>query len=193
MKAIDHIVYQPNDFYKILAQGAEKASEIYGGSEFAMCFGKNEMAGYNTGHAYYIGLTIGLRHSHLDNAGYSIDQKFKKFEPEDLVDTLVKEECWRQILSSLVVCFFARGIYTRDLVLKALKPLGIEMTEEDLEELGRKIYLEKLKLKKMMGFDIDEVRIPERVFEAETPHGKLSKDYFERALNYYKEKYYKKV
>mgnify|MGYP000045648186 CR=1 FL=1 len=193
LKAIDHIVYQPNDFYKSLAQGAEKASEIYGGKEFAMCFGKNEMPGYNTGYASYIGLIIGLRHSHLDNAGYSIDQKFKRLEPEELVDALVKEEWWRQVLSSLVVCFFARGIYTKDLVLKALKPLGIEMSEEDLEELGRKIYFEKLKLKKMMGFDINKVRIPERVFEVETPHGKLSKDYFERALNYYKENYYKKV
>jgi len=193
LKAIDHIVYQPNEFYKTLAQGAEKASEIYGGREFAMCFGKNEMPGYNTGYASYIGLTIGLRHSHLDNAGYSIDQKFKKFEPEELVDTLVKEECWRQVLSSLVVCFFARGLYTKDLVLKAFKPLGVEMTEEDLDELGRKIYFEKLKLKKMMGYDIDEIRIPERVFEVETPHGKLSREYFERALNHYKENYYKKA
>ena len=30
------------------------------------------------------------------------------------------EECWRQVLSSLVVCFFARGIYQPELVVRAL-------------------------------------------------------------------------
>ena len=56
---------------------------------------------------------IGARHSHLDNGGYGIDQKTlvnQKMKPEELVDTLLEEERWRQVLSSLVVCFFARGI-----------------------------------------------------------------------------------
>ena len=193
LKAIDYIVYQPNDFYKALAQGAEKASSIYGGKEFAMCFGKNEMPGYNTGYASYIGLTIGLRHSHLDNAGYSVDQKIAKYEPEELIDRLVKEECWRQILSSLVLCFFARGLYTEDIVLKAFKPLGVEMSKEELEKIGERIYMEKLRLKKLMGFDMEKIRIPNRVFEVETPHGVLSKDFVERALDYYKRKYYSRA
>ena len=32
---------------------------------------------------------------------------------------LVKEERWRQVLTSLVICLFARGVYTEDVVLKA--------------------------------------------------------------------------
>lgn len=47
LKAIEFITKQPNKFYKILAQGVEKASDIYGGKEFALSFGGNEMPGYH--------------------------------------------------------------------------------------------------------------------------------------------------
>jgi aldehyde:ferredoxin oxidoreductase len=36
---------------------------------------------------------------------------------EDAVCKLRDEESWRQILSSLVVCFFARGIYDPETVV----------------------------------------------------------------------------
>ena len=185
-KAVEYITHQPNEFYRILAQGVEKASEVYGGKEFALAFGGNEMPGYHTGYAAHIGYSIGLRHSHLDNAGYSVDQKIDSYpEPEDLVRKLMKEEQWRQILSSLVVCFFARGIYKPDIVCRALKPVGVEIEENELKELGERIYFEKLRLKKAMGFDAKKLRLPERIFETETPHGKLNREYIERALNYF--------
>ena len=185
-KAVEYITHQPNEFYRILAQGVEKASEVYGGKEFALAFGGNEMPGYHTGYAAHIGYSIGLRHSHLDNAGYSVDQKIDTYpEPEELVQKLMKEEQWRQILSSLVVCFFARGIYKPDIVCRALKPVGFEIEENELKKLGERIYFEKLRLKKAMGFDAKKLRVPERIFETETPHGKLNREYIERALNYF--------
>ena len=144
------------------------------------------MPGYHTGYAAHIGYSIGLRHSHLDNAGYSVDQKIDTYpEPEELVQKLMKEEQWRQILSSLVVCFFARGIYKPDIVCRALKPVGFEIEENELKKLGERIYFEKLRLKKAMGFDAKKLRLPERIFETETPHGKLNREYIERALNYF--------
>ncbi len=185
-KAVEYIVHQPNEFYTILAQGVEKASEVYGGKEFALAFGGNEMPGYHTGYAAHIGYSIGLRHSHLDNAGYSYDQKVESYpEPEELVKTLMKEEQWRQILSSLVVCFFARGIYKPEIVCRALRPVGIEIEENELKKLGEKIYFEKLRLKKAMGFDAKKLRLPDRIFETETPHGKLNRDYAKRAIDYF--------
>jgi aldehyde:ferredoxin oxidoreductase len=185
LKAIDFIYLQPNEFYRTLAKGVEKASEVYGGGDFALSFGGNEMAGYHTGHGSHIGYLIGLRHSHLDNAGYSLDQK-AELSPEELIERLVKEEQWRQILSSLVVCFFARGVYTPEIVVEAFKPLGIEIDEEELRKKGEMIYLEKLKLKKKLGFDIESLRIPKRVMEVESFRGRLSQKYFDDALKYYK-------
>ncbi|MCS7103018.1 MAG: aldehyde:ferredoxin oxidoreductase, partial [Candidatus Korarchaeum sp.] len=114
LRMLELIVEQPNDFYKLLAEGTERAAERYGCSDYALTFGGNEMPGYHTGPAAHIGYLIGLRHSHLDNAGYSLDQKYlgKAYpDPEVLVDELMEEEFWRQVLTSLVLCLFVRGVY----------------------------------------------------------------------------------
>lgn len=185
LKAIDYLVRQPNDFYKTLAKGVEKASQVYGGKEFALAFGGNEMPGYHTGYAAHLGYLIGLRHSHLDSGGYSIDQKIGEAKPKEIIDKLIEEEKWRQVLSSLVVCFFARKVYTPEVIVEAFKPLGIEIDENGLFELGSKIYAEKLRLKVKMGFNINSLRIPKRILETETLHGKLDKKFFDEALSYY--------
>ena len=193
LKAIDCIVQQPNDFYSALARGARYAAEKYGGKEFAMTFARNEMPGYNTGYGNYLGLLIGLRHSHLDNGGYSLDQKAKGLSPEETVERLVREEMWRQVLSSLVVCFFARNIFKPELVERAFRPLGIEVSQDELEKLGERIYMEKLRLKREMGYEPDLSQIPERVFEVNTPHGKLDREFFEKALSHYRKAYLSKI
>jgi aldehyde:ferredoxin oxidoreductase len=185
LKMLEFIVEQPNEFYESLARGTEEAAKRYGGFEFSLTFGGNEMPGYHTGPGAHIGYLIGLRHSHLDNAGYSLDLRYlgKNYpDPERLIDELVEEESWRQVLTSLVLCLFVRGIYKPGVVLRALKPLGIEMDENELKELGRRIYREKLELKKMMGFDPSKLRIPRRIFEVESPHGLLSEEYVREAL-----------
>jgi aldehyde:ferredoxin oxidoreductase len=184
-EAVKLIIDQPNEFYKALAMGVDYASKIYGGSEFALSFGGNEMPGYHTGPAAHIGYLIGSRHSHLDAAGYSIDQKIKNLSPQEIVDKLIEEESWRQILSSLVVCYFARGIYEPSIVKKALNALGYELDEERLKELGRRIYEDKQALKASEGFKPYELRFPERIFEVPTFHGSINKNYMKAALEYY--------
>jgi len=184
------IVDQPNEFYKTLALGSEEAARKYGGIDFAMSFGRNEMPGYHVGPATHLGYLIGARHSHLDNAGYSYDEKKLKEKeyppPEKVVDDLIAEEAWRQILSSLVVCFFARGIYKPGIVAEALKPLGIRMSEEEILKLGWRIYSEKYRLKFELGFRVDDLRIPRRIYETLTPHGMIREEYMEEALSYFK-------
>lgn len=191
LECIDNIVKQPTDFYKMLALGLEKTSEVFGGKEFALTFCGNEMPGYHTGPGCHIGYILGLRHSHCDNAGYSLDQENidKDISPKELVDQLIVEEEWRQILSSLVLCFFSRGVYTPEIVSKALDPLGIKMDKNDFDKLGRKIYLEKLELKKKMGFDLNNIRIPERIFQTESSKGMINKEYLDEALDYYINKF----
>ncbi|HOO91043.1 MAG TPA: aldehyde ferredoxin oxidoreductase family protein [Syntrophales bacterium] len=187
VKAGGYIIDQPNDFYQTLARGVEYASSIYGGKEFALSFGGNEMPGYHTGPGAHLGVLIGTRHSHLDNAGYSIDQKNlveKKMKPEELVDVLLNEERWRQILSSLVVCFFARGIYSPELVTRLLDVAGFDLSPDDLQRVGREIHTEKYRFKMREGFSLDTVRIPERIFETPTPIPWLNKQYLKEALTY---------
>jgi aldehyde:ferredoxin oxidoreductase len=180
--ALNHLMARSNEFYDALANGVEQASGVYGGEEFALSFGGNEMPGYNTGAAAYVGYLIGARHSHLDNAGYSVDQKQKELSPKQLIEALISEEQWRQILSSLVVCFFARGIYSPELIEKSLACTGMDIAKEEFSTLGETILGEKFVFKKREGFSFDNLRIPQRIFQIETPRGKISADYIQQCI-----------
>jgi len=189
-EAIEKIVAMPNEFYQNLAKGVEHVSSIYGGQDYALAFGGNEMPEYHTGIACYLNNLTGARHSHLDSAGYDLDQKLigKEFTIEEVVKGLLKEEEWRQILSSLVVCFFARKVYSAERVIKALDAIGIEnWTEEKLEDLGRVIHRAKMDFKFREGFDLAKLRIPKRIFEVPTPHGFLKEEDVRKAIEIYGE------
>ncbi len=189
--AITKIVEMQNDFYQNLARGVEHASSVYGGQDYALAFGGNEMPEYHTGIACYVNNLTGARHSHLDSAGYDLDQKLlgKEFTIEEVVEKLLEEEEWRQILSSLVVCFFARKVYTPEITLKALDAIGIEnWTAEKLEDLGRVIHRAKMDFKFREGFDLSKLRIPKRIFEVPTPHGLLKEEDLRKAIEIYKAK-----
>lgn len=187
IKAVGNIVDQPTEFYRSLARGVAYASDKYGGKEFALAFGGNEMAGYHTGPAAYLNYAFGARHSHLDSAGYSLDQKTigRKLQPDELVQRLVEEESWRQVLTSLVVCLFAREIYKPEVVSGALRVAGYSLSPDELAKTGREIYRRKYKLKVELGFDPERVSFPQRIFETATPHGELSPELLEKARKMY--------
>ncbi len=189
IQAVRNIVEQPTELYRAMARGVAYAAEKYGGKDFALAFGGNEMAGYHTGPAAYLNYAFGARHSHLDSAGYSLDQKTigKTPQAEELPQRLVEEESWRQVLTSLVICLFAREVYKPDIVSSALKAVGLELGPEDLVKLGRRILAEKYRLKLELGFKPEEVSFPKRIFETPTPHGKLDPEYMEGARKAYAE------
>lgn len=186
-KAVQYLVEQPTELYRDLAKGLAYATRKWGGRDFALTFGGNEMAGYHTGPAAYANYAIGARHSHLDNAGYDLDQETigRTLEPSELVRRLYEEESWRQVLTSLVICLFARKVYRPEIVSKALRPLGVEMNVDDLYKLGKKIYREKYRLKLREGYKPEDVTFPKRIFETPTPHGHLSESYMEKVKEEY--------
>lgn len=195
MKAIEFIVRQPNKFYQTLARGVTYASSKYGGRDYALSFGGNEMPGYHTGPAAHIGFLVGARHSHLDNAGYSIDQKIlieKQLTSEELAGKLIDEESWRQILSSLVVCFFARGIYKPEVVSKSLHIAGFDISIERLSTLGRSILRDKYRFKIREGFKLHDIDIPRRIFKIATPIGMLNEDFMRETIGFIEKKIFEK-
>ncbi len=184
-KALARTVEQPNDFYAALAKGADFASSVYGGQDYALTFGKNEMPGYHTGPAAHIGYLAGARHSHLDGGGYGIDRKLsvnKSMTAEQVAGELLTEERWRQILSSLVICFFAREIYKPDVVVAALKLSGFNCTEESLRKLGDEIHTAKFRFKLREGFSFDNLRIPKRIYETPCTVGVVDEHFVQAAL-----------
>ena len=190
MEAVERIVEQPTEFYQNLARGVDYAASVYGGSEYALAFGGNEMPGYHTGPGAHLGCLVGARHSHLDNAGYSVDQKVmvkRRITPRELVQALLSEERWRQVLSSLVVCFFARGIYSPETVIKALQVAGFDLSSDSLTELGKAIHQEKYRFKIREGFSPEDLRIPGRIFKTASVVGDWDESYLRTALGHLRE------
>ena len=189
LEAAARIVDQPNDFYRALARGADHAAALYGGADFALTFGGNEMPGYHTGPGAHLGYLTGARHSHLDSAGYSLDQKAaakgETQDPDVVATELVKEERWRQVLTSLVICLFARGMYTPDVVLRTLAAAGLQWSADDLSRLGAEVLGRKHAFKQREGFDLSALRIPGRILETPTPLGKIDEEFMRQSIAAY--------
>ncbi|MCX7773520.1 MAG: aldehyde:ferredoxin oxidoreductase, partial [Clostridia bacterium] len=156
--------------------------------EYAMHIAGNEMPGYHTGYGAIVGAAVGARHSHLCNGGYSIDQTMKGFDAEKLVDSLFKEEKERCMLNSLVICLFARKVYDRPTILSALNSVGYNLTDEELTRIGERIYKTKLRIKKAMGFDQNNVKFPKRFFETPSMNGLLNEETAYSLLKLYQQK-----
>lgn len=187
IRMAERIARRANEFYSALADGVEAAASKYGGLDFALTCGGNEIPGYHTGPAALVGFITGPRNSHLDSAGYSIDQKalVKPMSDEEMIKQLVEEERVRNVLTSLVICLFARGIYKLDRVSRALETLGIRRSLEELMQLGAEIQRAKASFKAREGFNPYNVRIAKRFFETPTPQGRLTEERIMRMISMY--------
>ena len=187
LKMLPLLSRQANEFYAALSRGVAYAAQKYGGEEFALAFGGNEMPGYHTGYGAHLTHLTGSRHSHLDSAGYSYDQKLPKEEitPENLARKLLAEEIYRQVLSSAVCCFFARSVYHYETLARVFKVSGFSFDEKDLPLLGEKILKRKYFFKKRRGFELGRLKIPKRIFETLSPHGKLEEAFLREAIYHY--------
>lgn len=171
LKAIRFLANAKNKFYRDLGRGSRYASSVYGGADFAMQFGGNEMPGYHTGYASVVGFSVAARHSHLDNAGYSIDQGLKEFSEEKVVDTIFFEEHDRCMTNSIGMCLFARKVYDHQTILDALNSIGHDLTDQDLVDVGKRTLRLKMQIKEKLGFSMKALRLPKRFFETTTMHG----------------------
>lgn len=187
-QAILYLAGRKNTFYQVLGEGTRFAGATFGGEGFALQVAGNEIPGYHTGYGNLVGLTVGARHSHLCNAGYAVDQSIKTFDENKAVDTLFDEELERCLLNSLVICLFARKLYNRETVLKALNAAGYPLTDDDLTTIAKRIYSTKLRLKEKFGFDPRQVELPKRFFKTPSMHGTLDSSIVERMINRYVEK-----
>ena len=190
LQAVKYIAAGQNEFYKHVGKGTRHVSNVYGGRDFAMQVGGNEMAGYHTGYGSLVGAAVGSRHSHLCNGGYAVDQSLKdiNINTDEFAETLLKEETERCVLNSLVMCLFARKIYDRDIILEALASVGFEMTDVELTNAAKRIYAVKLRVKKALGFNLKDIRLPKRFFETPSIHGNLDESTAYEIISKYVEK-----
>jgi aldehyde:ferredoxin oxidoreductase len=175
-EAFNHLGAGSNDFYRLLSQGTIKAAEHYGGADFACVLGQ-EMAGYATGEVFFVSQALGLRHSHLDAGGYSFDQKDKEPDVEGAVQFLVQDERARALLTSLVSCLFARGVYGDQVISDCLRSVGYTALADGIHNVSGYVQKLRWRMRLRTGFDPRAVSIPKRFFEVETWRGKIDPAY----------------
>lgn len=182
--AMRHLGDGANPFYQVLAQGAAKAAQVYGGSDFACVLGQ-EMAGYATGEVFFTAQALGFRHSHLDSGGYSYDQKHEEKNVDAAVDFLVRDEADRVCLTNMVCCLFAREVYKPALLSECLESLGYKTLAGSLGETAERVRRMRWKLRMDTGFDPIGVRIPKRFTEIVTWKGPLDAAYLDSLRSAY--------
>ncbi len=188
LNVLKNITYGTNEFYRDLEHGSYYCSKKYGNPDDSIVFGKNESPGYVTGVNAFLGFATGVRHSHLDSAGYSVDQNLLKetTERKTQVANLYSEALWRMIFNSLVGCLFARKIYTKETVIEALDVIGVKgWNEQRLDDLSHSIHGLKYKFKIDNGFSLEEIQLPKKLLNVYSSNGKINKKEFEKGINQY--------
>ncbi|HUT72820.1 MAG TPA: aldehyde ferredoxin oxidoreductase N-terminal domain-containing protein [Desulfatiglandales bacterium] len=174
--AIDHLCRQTNEFYQTLARGTKAAANAYGGKDFACVLGQ-EMAGYATGEVFYVSQAYGFRHSHLDTAGYSYDQKAGDKSIDTTISFLLKEEAARVMLTCMVSCLFARGVYNQERIEEALTVIGRRDMAEALPQSVTEVQKARWRLKYATGYDPTQIDIPTRLKETVNWKGPLDENF----------------
>ena len=177
-KAIHHLGVGTNDFYKRLAQGTMKAATHYNGQDYACVLGQ-EMAGYATGESFFVSESLSFRHSHLDSSAYSADQKPQDLDAPKIVAGFVKDEASRIVLTSMVGCLFARGVYTTERLQQALTSLGYAEVAANLDTAGQDIQRLRWRLRMRSGYAPMQATIPKRYSEVVTWKGPINTEFME--------------
>jgi aldehyde:ferredoxin oxidoreductase len=184
-QAISAIVRGDSEVGKWLGQGEVAAARHFGGQEYVAAVGGQGIAGYWTGYAHVLGHLLGARHSHLDNAGYGIDQKLDPYTDEAIVERIIVDEAERIVQTSTAICLFARGVYDLETISQALGSVGIERSAEELKAMGERVYWERIKLRERLGFQARLEDVPKRFYETPTPRGDLEPERVARLLEIY--------
>jgi aldehyde:ferredoxin oxidoreductase len=176
--AIRHLGAGTNDFYRRLAQGTMKAATHYKGEDYACVLGQ-EMAGYATGETFFVSESLSFRHSHLDSSAYSADQKPQDLDAAKIVAGFVKDEASRTVLTSMVGCLFARGVYSTERLQQALTSLGYADTAANLDTAGNTIQRLRWRLRMRSGYAPMQAKIPKRYTEVVTWKGPINAEFME--------------
>jgi aldehyde:ferredoxin oxidoreductase len=76
-------------------------------------------------------------------------------------------------------------MYTPEIILQALASAGFQWSADDLNRFGADVLKHKLAFKTREGFNLSNLRIPERILETPTPLGKIDKEFLRKSIEEY--------
>jgi aldehyde:ferredoxin oxidoreductase len=187
-QGIAAIVRGDSELGRWLGRGEVAAARHFGGQDYVAAVGGQGIAGYWTGYGHVLGHLLGARHSHLDNAGYGIDQKLEPYTDEAIIDRIIADEAERIVQTCVAVCLFARGVYDLETISRALGSVGIERSADELRSMGERLYWERVRLRERLGFQARLEDVPQRFYETPTPRGRLEPERVAHMLEIYQER-----
>lgn len=144
------------------------------------------MAGYATGETFFVSQAMGLRHSHLDSAGYSYDQLPDRVkDAEKAADFLIADEQSRAVLTSMVACLFARKAYNDENLANCLDSVGYGALAQNLAQAGTHIQHLRWQLRFFGGYAPEKVEIPQRFRKVVTWRGPIDNVYMDELMAVY--------
>jgi aldehyde:ferredoxin oxidoreductase len=101
------------------------------------------------------------------------------------VDFLVDDEQGRVLLTSMVACLFARGVYNDDLLADCLHSLGYRALADNMHQVSRHIQKMRWRLRLATGFDPGQVKIPGRFTEVTNWKGAVDGKFLNALMDEY--------
>ena len=188
LAALKRIASGEGELFRDLEKGSAFCAGKWGGKDWAIQYGGAEPGGYLTGENFAVTCLLGVRHSHLDDNGYSLDQKLLNgYIPlEDQVKNQVRDAQWRMVINSLVVCLFARAVYDEEIILQGMDALGLPWDGPGLWGLAERTLRRKHEWKRLCGFDPGAVSLPGKMFSVQTSNGVMKRESIGERLRLYR-------
>ncbi len=157
------------------------AKDLRGGlpsSPTALTLGGMEFLPYFNGYASLLSQVLQLGATTEENRGFWLDLDLlnKEIDPKELVTRLVAAEEGKTLAQLLVGCGYLADVFEDPATaFAALEALGVGFSHEQLTGAAREVFRQKITLQRSLGFQPQNVKIPERFFKTPSPQGLLEK------------------
>ena len=101
------------------------------------------------------------------------------------MDFLIEDEQGWVLLTSMVSCLFARGVYKDGLLADCLNSLGYRTLADNMHQISRRIQKVRWRLRLATGFEPRKVKIPERFTEVTTWKGAIDGKFLHSLMDEY--------
>lgn len=159
----------------------------------ALTIGGSEFLPYFNGYASILSQALRLGETTEENRGFLLDLDLihKDLEPKAVVGQLVALEEKKTLAQLLVGCGYLASVYEDPAVaFSAMEALGSPVSHEQLEEVKKEVFRQKLALQKRLGFVPSDVKISEKFFRLPSPHGFLKEESLREMVKIYEKDVY---
>ena len=199
IELIRKIAYREDEIGDMLADGGAATAEKLGAPELSMSVKRLSIPAYDPRGLKGMGLTYAtsnrgachLRAYAVSSEVFGIPYKTDPLTYDGKVDLVIMFERLFAFVDSLTMCKFSTfALDKEDLVALYSTFTGVEITVDDLEKIGERIWTQERYYNQLHGFSRKDDILPRRFFEESSSKGEIyDREIFEKMLDEYYEKH----